>query len=168
MSQVQWGDIATWVSGIGTTVAVGFAAVQVAALRRQEREERAIELDGVSVHWKSEHNTSAPHEQAAATTSYTFTVTNPGRLPISDVDVRVSFRIPVQCVRRDGTLLAASNELVLDTPVVRGGGERVWERTLRLASEDTEELRYLRAIVTFTSPRDGVRHKNEWGRRHSV
>ena len=158
----EWGDIATWVSGVATTVAVAFAGLQLRSFRQQEDEDRRIQFAGVAVEWKLA-DVPGPSRDGVAESEYVFTLTNPGRLPVTHVDVHVCVPFPVRRAHPDGTLEGPVTEFRLDTPVVAGGGTRQWWRTLRFADADRAGLRDMTAVVHFLDL-EGKAHETRWGR----
>lgn len=158
----EWGDVATWLSGIATTVAVGFAGLQLRTFRKQQEEERRIETAGVAVEWKLA-DIPAPPTGGTAESEYVFTLTNPGRLPVTHVDVHIRLPLSVRLVNSDGSLDEPCTEFRLDTPVVAGGGTRQWWRTLRFAVADRGGLRDMTAVVHFQDL-EGNAHETRWGR----
>ena len=158
----EWGDVATWLSGLATTAAVGFAGLQLRTFRRQQEEERRIETAGVAVEWKLA-DVPAPATDGTAESEYVFTLTNPGRLPVTHVDVHVRLPLEVRRVHPDGTVDEPCTDFWLDTPVVAGGGTRQWWRTLRFADADRGGLREMNAVVHFQDL-EGNQHVTRWGR----
>ncbi len=159
---VDWGDVATWMSGLATTAAVGFAAVQLREFRALQQRDRRIELAGVSVEWRL-RQAPDPVVDGVAQSHYVFALMNPGRLPVTHVDVEISVPIPVQLVDSDGTVRPPTTSFRLDTPVVAGASVREWWRTLRFADAEREGLRDMAAVVRFQDL-DGRDHENRWGR----
>lgn len=161
---IEWGDVATWVSGLATSVAVGFAAVQVSLLRRDAYQRQRVELEGVAVSWLAREVPTGPDPDGYSEALYCVTAHNPGRLPITDVVVAVTVPCDVQRVHYDGSLEAPKRGLRLDTPVIAGGGERLWERRLKIRYDQRALLREMQALIEFSSLLDHERHRNAWGR----
>ena len=159
--------MATWVSGLATTAAVWFAALQLREFRRRDAHDRRVELAGVTVEWKLDELPGPPAPDGTTESNYVFTLHNPGRLPVTHVSVRVNVPITVQRVLHDGRALPAGQDFELDTPVVAGNGSRQWWRTLRFAAQDTAGLREMTAVVCFRDL-DGRVHENHWGRPYGV
>jgi hypothetical protein len=135
--------------------------------RAQDLRKRRVEIEGVAVSWvPTEVPRAAQDEQGRASWVYEFTVSNPGPLPVSDVRVDVFFALKVQRVRYDGHLDDPADKLVLTTPVIAGGGQRVWRRRLLLDYAAGEEaLPRTRAVVSFADPDDPQRRQhNSWPR----
>jgi len=93
-----------------------------------------------------------------------FTAYNPGQLPVSDVRVAVQFALDVERVHYDGHVDHPTRTIVLETPVLAGGKERTWRRTLRMNyAASHAALRETTAVVSFVdleNPR--TRHRNTW------
>jgi hypothetical protein len=164
MLQVQWGDVATWVSGVATAIAVGFAGIQLRSFRRDAKHQERVELDGVAVSWRAREVPTKPDPDGTSTALYTFTVHNPGRLPITDVNVTVTVPCDVARVHFDGSIEPPSREFRLDTPVIAGGDKQAWDRRLRLRYDERQSMRDLKAHIKFWSVKSGEAHTNTWGR----
>jgi hypothetical protein len=167
VAAVQWGDVATWVSGLATTGAVWFAGLQLREFRKRDANDRRVELAGVTVEWKLQDDPEPPEPDGTTVSTYVFTLHNPGRLPVTHVSVHVNVPITVQRVLSDGRADAPGQDFELDTPVVAGSGSRQWWRTLRLAAQDTAGLRDMTAVVRFRDL-DGRVHENRWGRPYGT
>src|SRR5689334_4623021 len=99
---VQWGDVATWVGGVSTAAALGFAGVQVKLLRNDARRLRRVALDGVAVTWRVLDAPACAEPDGTSAATYRFKAHNPGDLPITHVDVRMQVPIQVQRIHTDG------------------------------------------------------------------
>ncbi|GAA1576728.1 hypothetical protein GCM10009789_32770 [Kribbella sancticallisti] len=106
MLLIQWGDAATWVSGVATAVAVTFAGIQLQSFRRDAKHQERVELDGVAVSWRAREVPTKPDPDGTSTALYTFTVHNPGRLPITDVEVNIT--VPCALTRSASSRLTGS------------------------------------------------------------
>jgi len=93
-----------------------------------------------------------------------FTAYNPGQLPVSDVRVEVHFALDVERVHYDGHVDPPTRTMVLETPVLAGGKERTWRRTLRMNyAVSHAALRETTAVVSFADLEDPrTRHQNIW------
>jgi hypothetical protein len=167
MPAADWGDVATWVSGVATTTAVAFAGLQLREFRRRDSRDRRVELAGVSVEWRLERPPDPPTADGITESPYVFTLQNPGRLPVTHVSVHISLPLAFRLVHPDGRVEEPRHHFELDTPVVAGSGTRQWWRTLRFAYADREGLRNMSAVVRFRDA-DGIVHENPWGRPHGV
>lgn len=163
-------DIASIVSAGATCVALVFAGVELRRSRAADRRKRRVEIEGVAVSWVPVEAPRAPQdEHGQASWVYEFTACNPGSLPISDVCVEVAFALPVRRVNYDGHLDAPTDKVVLETPVITGGGQRTWRRRLLLDYATAgDALPRTRALVSFTDPDDPSRTQhNVWPKRLS-
>jgi len=162
---IQWGDVATWVSGLGTMAVVGFAAVQVLQLRRDEAAKSRVDLDGVAVTWSALDSPVHPDSSGKSRARYRFTAHNPGRLPITDVVIQFVAPVEMTRVHFDDSCDAPSRVLVLDTPVIAGGSVREWTRGVEVTFAERALLRDAKATIQFVSLLDGKPKTNVWGRR---
>lgn len=157
MDLSEW---ALWASTIAAAVAAGAAAWQLFLLRRQQGELLALERSGVAVTW---HALTPPNDGRDDVWIYTFEAANPGRFPISDVEVVVTFPVAVRRLRHSGVLDAPSTVIQVGTPVLLGGNAYAWKRTLQISPNPEDELRQVYAEVSFVTG-DGVRLTNRWPR----
>lgn len=158
------GDVATWVSGIATTAAVGFAAIQLLELRRDALKRQRVELEGVAVSWRAYEVPTKPDTDGNSTAKYEIIAHNPGSLSITQVNVTLTFLKPVQRVHVDGTLESSTSILRLDTPVIAGGDKRSWDRLFKLSFADRKSMRGIQADIEFRSLIDARTHRNHWGK----
>jgi hypothetical protein len=162
--QVQWGDVATWVSGVATAIAVGFAGIQLLAFRRDAAHQDQVELKGVAVSWRAKEVPTGPDLDGTSTALYTFTVHNPGRMPITEVEVSITAPCELLRVHFDGSTEHLGEGFDLDTPVIAGGDKQSWDRRLRLRYDERQGMRELAAKIKFVSLKSGETHTNIWGR----
>jgi hypothetical protein len=157
-------DLAAWFTGAVTAIGLLFAGYQVLLLRRQHEREREVEIRGVAVEWRTldPPNHADPDGTSAAT--YEITAYNPGKLPVRDVDVTLSFPIDVRRVRYQGGIDDPARTLTVDAPVIAGGQHRVWRRRLMIDFEQHEQLRRIQATIRFLDA-DGRPQENLWGRK---
>ena len=157
-------DLQAWAlvfTAVATSLSAGSVAWQVFLFRHQQEDLLSLETEGVGVTW---HALTPPNDGHPNIWKYPFTASNPGRFPISDVNVVVSFPVPVVRVRHSGALDAASQTVPVGTPVLLGGATCTWTRTLRIEPDPGDCLRYATATISFVSSR-GVRKVNSWPRR---
>lgn len=154
------GDIATWVGSIATIAAVAFAGWQLLMFRRDQAAQAAAELKGVAVSWYPKIKPHKPETDGWATWVFDVSAHNPGRLPISDVEVDLEFPREFRRVRYDRSVDDPASLLNVGMAVLVGGESKVWERTLRMPF-DGPSLRGVRATIQFTGI-DGIRHTNTW------
>lgn len=86
---------------------------------------------------------------------------NPGRMPISDVNATIRFRLPVKRLEHGGHRRGVSNVVHLHHPVIRGSGFREWKRTLEMVYAGRERLQQTTAAVSFRDA-GGNTHTNTW------
>ena len=156
-----------WIA-LGTAIisALGllFAGQQVRQGNRQAREDRRLGLDGVVVYWRPTSAPAAASADGTAIWKYAITIANPGKFAIDHVSVQWTFDCDVQRVRSNGSLDPSTRQLALTLPVLPGGGDHTWDRTLRINFADaTATLPATSAHVQF---RDltGVERENRWPR----
>ena len=159
--QIAWGDVASWVSGLATSVALIFAVWQVRQLRKRDMRDRRVELEGVAVSWRAPKVPRSSDVEGMADWTYLFTAHNPGRLPITNVKVVVTFPMDVQRKHFDGHAEEPSRELLLTTPVIAGISTRSWTRIIRLELERRNRLTRTTATISFRDP-DGTTRTNPW------
>ncbi|GAA3530752.1 hypothetical protein GCM10022234_29950 [Aeromicrobium panaciterrae] len=157
------GDIATWVGSIATVCALGFAGWQLRSSRRAELAVRQAEIKGVAVEWRATVVPRVPDPDGSGMWVYEITVNNPGRLPITYVEVEVTFPVDVRRHHHDGHVGRPVRSFTLSAPVVVAGGNRPWKRRLYIPFESRNELKRTTAVVTFQVA-DGGRYSNRWPR----
>jgi len=163
LGAIAWGDVAGWVSGIATAGALVFAGWQIRELRKQASRDRRIELEGVVVSWRAAVAPQQAEPDGMADWVYEFRVHNPGRLPITNVQVEITFPVAVRRRHYTGLLAPSSRTIVLNTPVIAAQDERKWKRRLEIEFAAEGELRKTMARVAFDDL-DGRHHTNVWPR----
>jgi len=158
-------------SALIAAAGLGFSGWQLRLIHHDRKQERDLEIGGVCVSWRA---ASAPNEadvDAAgnAVWKYVFTVTNPGRFPISDVVARVAFPDPVVRIRHNGVVDAAAVTVELKHPVLAGGSSFEWApRRLKTRFDASPDRGAIVAQVSFVDS-EGVSHTTTWpARRHSL
>ena len=158
-------DVAAWVAALATFTAALFAGMEFRRLRLQERSAERATIEGVVVAWEPDVAPSQPESHGLATWTYTFTAHNPGALPIRDVVVTVRFPTPVRRVHTGphGPLHVddESESLVMRTPVLIGGRDRTWHRTVRMQFDARARLPQTTAEISFVDMK-GEPHVNRW------
>lgn len=157
------------------TASAAFAGAGLVATAWQLRQrsadsvkERRLEIEGVCATWrpKSAPRPNDVRPDGLAEWTYEFFVHNPGRFPISSVVLLVRFPVPVQRIRgshRD----QPTRELEMVHPVLSGGGQRRWDRTLQMAYADAEgQLQSTVASVSFIDA-EGRTQTTEWPHRQA-
>jgi len=152
-----------WTSSASVLLAaagLGFTGRQFQLLTRDRQKERDLGINGVCVWWYPRSN---PHddeiqEDGTAHWVYIFTVNNPGRFPISEVVVEVAFTVDVRRVR--GRQIDPPTRMMrLHQPVIAGGNERPWTRTLKINLEaGREHLHETTASVRFIDSEGNEQH----------
>ena len=154
------GDWALWVSTTATAIAAAAAAWQLFLLRRQQDELIDLEREGVAVTW---HALTPPNDGREDVWIYTFEASNPGRFPISDVNVTIHFPVPVRRIHHSGVVEGPGHAIQVGTAVVLGGSTVKWKRTLQIDRPATPDMRMVRGDVSFVSG-SGHRVLNSWPR----
>jgi hypothetical protein len=131
----EWATVAsTLIAGVGLL----FAGGQLMVMNRTAAMERRVARDGVVVTWQPVQAPRAALTDGTGVWLYKIRVHNPGRMPVDDVRVDWHFSCWVQR-RRHGFLDVPTKQLKLFTPVLPGGGERVWERRLVMNYAEAEK-----------------------------
>ncbi|CAN5146986.1 hypothetical protein BH11ACT1_BH11ACT1_17750 [soil metagenome] len=120
---------------------------------------------GVVVSWEPKVAPNRPEDDAWAKWSYTFTAYNPSALPIRDVVITVTFPTPARRVhpqRHSGARVdEEATTMVLRTPVLIGGRDRLWRRTVRMRYQDRDRLPETTSDISFIDMK-GEPHVNRW------
>jgi hypothetical protein len=153
------------ISAFAAAAGLAFSGWQTLHLRQDREEERRLWTEGVSVSWhpRVRPNVTDVDQGSQALWQYAIRVDNPGRFPISDVDVAINFEVDVERIEHGGLPGGVTRQLTLHQPVVRGGGHREWRRTLRVTYEDRDGLKRTTATVSFRDV-DGLLHTTRWPR----
>lgn len=156
-------EVVQVVVGGATVVGLCFAAWEVLRLVKEGRERARREIAGVSVTWETLESPTGPDSRGRARWRYKYVITNPGGMPIDNVECSVEFPLDVRRVRFNGEVEPPSRSMTLQQPVIVGGGQRTWTRTLELDFAERAGLGNVSARVTF---RDIAReqHTNVWPR----
>lgn len=162
-AMIDFGVAAEIVAAAATAAAAGFAGYQIWELRRDRRQARQLETDGVSLAWR---NLEAPSQAQVEPRVWKieFLLTNPGAMPISDVRCEVHFGDPVRRHCYDRSIELPTKTIVLRADVLPGGGTRAWNRRLEPAPGGAPPDRCW-ATVSFVGA-DGVAHRNVWPISH--
>lgn len=155
MTAALW---ASWMSGAAAALAACAAAWQLFLLRHQQDELLKLEREGVAVTW---HALTPPNDGKDDIWLYTFQASNPGRYPISNVNVTLIFPVPVERIHHSGVTHPPSATIHVGTPVILGGSVVSWKRTLRITPAPGEKLRQVRGEIEFITS-DGERIMNCW------
>ena len=158
-------DTASIVTSGATCVALVFAGLELRQSRARDRRNRQVEIEGVAVSWRPPEVPRGPQDpEGRSRWVLEFTAYNPGQLPVSDVQIAVRFALDVERVHYDGHVDQPTRTMVLETPVLAGGRERTWRRTLRMNyAASHAALRETTAIISFVDLEDPrTRHQNTW------
>jgi hypothetical protein len=160
--RVSASDIASWVSALAAAGAFSAAAYQLSQTRRDALDQRAAEIASVSLDTNVVHRPVKADEMGQSRWDYRFIVGNPGRLPISAVELVIKFTTPVSRMHHDRSLEPETYQLDMYVPVIPAGQEKSWNRTVLLLDHDRhEDLRNTVAEVTFSTP-DAGRITTTW------
>lgn len=159
-------SVTDWASTTSVLIAaagLAYTGSQFQLLTKDRKKERGLGVDGVCVSWFPEYN-PRPNEllkDGTAIWKYVISVYNPGRFPISQVEIDLHFTVDVRRVRGEH-LDDVTTSIHLTQPVVAGGASRPWNRYLRIDyKEGRRRLHETVATVTFIDF-DGREHTNEW------
>ena len=104
-------DIAGWVSALAAAGAFAAAAYQLASLRRENVASRAAEIQAVAFETDVLAGpVSADAGEGRSRWVYDFSVANPGRLPVANVQVVLAFQVPVLREHSDRSHRSAHQE----------------------------------------------------------
>src|SRR5258708_19656759 len=144
-------DIASIVTSGGTCAALVCAGLELRQSRARDRRNRQVEIEGVAVSWSPPEVPRGPQApEGRSRWILEFTAYNPGQLPVSDVRVAVHFALDVERVHYDAHVDPPTRTMVLETPVLAGGKERTWRRTLRRNYPASHSpLRYTPPLLSF-------------------
>ena len=93
---------------------------------------------------------------------YNITAYNPGQLAISNIEVKVYFVLDVQRLHYQGTIDDPVKTLILTTPVLAGGKDFTWHRTLLIKFAGAHAaLKETTAVISFSDP-EGMHYHNNW------
>ncbi|WP_337060380.1 hypothetical protein [Kineococcus sp. G2] len=141
------------VSAGAAVLAAGAAAWQLRQLRRDALEARAAEIASVSVATTVIFKPrDAEVREGRADWTYGYTINNPGRLPVSDVDVTIQYGCEVRR-RRGREYDPPTSTLYLTASVVPPHSSHPSrERILSVAKEDWSRLSEATITVSFIAP----------------
>ncbi len=165
---VSIADLASIATSGATCVALVFAGLEFQRSRAQDRRRRQVETEGVAVSWSPSRNPQGPLERDAQGRGrwvYEFTAYNPGQLPVSDVVITVSLTLDVERLHYEGSIDKPTKTLILTTPVLAGGKDRTWHRTLLMNFKGCHAaLENTSAVICFDDA-EGARQQNKWPKR---
>jgi hypothetical protein len=139
------------------------AAWQLWALRRDALDARVAEIEGVSVSTDVVVRPTADEiVDGFGDWEYEYSISNPGKLPISKVDVEIEFPCPVRRRQWNDDLEAATRTERFHVAVVPAGTTHPPRLRVFSIHEDYRDvLKDARISVTFNTP-DAGRHSTNW------
>jgi len=160
--------LTTWLAVVSALIAacgLAFTAVELRHVRQRRVEDDQLATDGVSVSWNPLSAPDRASRDGSAVWTYEVVAHNPGRFPISQVEVELTLPLPVRRVHSSGQLGEEGTTLRMVQPVIRGGAERCWKRVLVMDFVIAgDRLEKSEATISFVDVR-GRRHTNHWPRR---
>lgn len=161
-------DGAQWVSALAAIGALAAATFQIRGLRKDARATRAGEIRGVALETVVKTRPiKAETSDGRSTWEYLFTVHNPGRFPITEIEVHIEFAVPVQRVHYDGSRDTVTRELTFSIPVVPARGHYSRRRAVLVDHDERTKLRQTQSTVRFTTP-DAGRLSTTWPGNHEL
>jgi hypothetical protein len=149
--RVDTGTALTLASTLAAAIAAIAAAWHLVRLRIDARHVRASEIAAVALQTDVLTRPSrADVDDELSKWEYRFTLTNPGRFPIHEVDLTITFPMDVVRVNLDDSREAANRSIDMYVPVVAGNGNTSWERTLLIPYADHHALRSTHTRVQFS------------------
>jgi hypothetical protein len=88
-------------------------------------------------------------------------VHNPGRFPITSIDVRIDFTLKQQRLHHNRALDEPSKQLEMIAPVIPANMQKSWTRRIIIDHAEREKLRDTVASVSFDVP-DAGRWTTKW------
>ncbi|NHA70115.1 hypothetical protein [Phycicoccus flavus] len=161
---MNWADAASTGSAVIAGIALIATLSELRRARRDRSDERTAEIDSVAVITRVVHRpVDAETNGRFSRWKYEFVVDNPGRLPISNVEVTIAFEVDVQRVHYDGSHEDPTRALEMIVPVIGAHARHNWIRTVLIPHTDRHQLRETVATVTFETLDRGA-HTNRWPR----
>lgn len=148
--------VAEIVAGLATAGALIAAVVELRGQRAQQRSERIAEIAAVSFTLDViERPQPGASDEAIVRYVYQFTAHNPGRYPISNVEVGLIFPNVVERVHYNLQSDAATTTMVLTSPSIAPRSNHAWKRNLLVQSRHIDEMKRMTASMTFDTPDAG-------------
>jgi hypothetical protein len=149
--RMDTGTALALVSTIAAAAAAITAAWHLRRLRIDALHARADEIAAVAVQTDVViRPVRADEDGELSRWEYRFTVSNPGRFPIHEVDLTITFPMDVVRVHFDDSRGIASRTIDMHVPVVAAGGSKWWVRTLLIPYAEHEALRLTQTTVQFS------------------
>jgi hypothetical protein len=141
------------VAALATAATIGWAAFEFHRKRIADLDERAAELRGVTLTYKLTKPRSSEVVEGAGVFSYEFSLHNPGRLPITRVNVDMRYPGPVRRVHSDRARTFGPEKTDHDmfTASVAAHDRHTWTRHLRVPIELWDQMRNTTARISFTA-----------------
>lgn len=155
--------IAGAVSAIAAAMGLVFAGRQLRITHKDREEDHRVAREGVAVSWQPVLAPAREESDGTACWKYEIAVHNPGRLPIQDIEVRITFPCEVIRVHYDKSTDPPTRTLTMNHPVLAGGERRAWNRVLRIQFDQRHSLTNTYATVGFRDV-EGNSSTNRWPR----
>jgi hypothetical protein len=155
--------IAAAASAIFAAVGLIFTGRQLQLTRKEHDEDRRVAYDGVTVTWQALEAPARAEADGTAQWLYEVAVQNPGRLPIQNITVQLTYPCDVVRIRYDGSRGRRTRVLTMRHPVLAGGERRAWLRRLRIPFDARGSLNSTYGRVEFDDV-DSHSHRNQWPR----
>lgn len=151
MDWASVGVIAEIAAAVATAGTIAWAVFEFRRKRVAELDERAAELRSVTLTYELIKPRPSEVVDDAGVWAYKFSVHNPGRLPITHVNVDMQYPGPVQRVHSDRarTLGAKSPSHNMYTPAVAARDRHTWERRLLIPVVLWDQMRRTTAAISF-------------------
>lgn len=163
MNWSDFGSLAELIAAFAAVATIGWAVLEFRRRRIADLDARAAELLGVALTYQLVRPRDSEVLDGKGRFTYNFTLHNPGRLPISLVQVRICYPGPVQRIHSNGEVDLPAINHELTVAAVAPHGQHAWRRTLDVPCELWEQLRNTEASIAFTCP-DGGRCLTTWPR----
>lgn len=148
--------VAEIVAGLATAGALIAAVIELRGQRVQRLDERVAEISAVSLTLDVvERPQPALNESDLVRYVYRYTAHNPGRYPITDVRVDLTFPADVQRVHYNAERDASTSKMCLTTPAIAPRGSHSWSRTLLVESRFNDEMKRTILRMSFDAPDAG-------------
>jgi hypothetical protein len=149
---VDWQALEAFGTTLAAVVAIGYGLYEFRSRYLASLNQRAAELLAVTLTYELKRPQPSEARKRTATYTYRWTVHNPGRLPITNVTVEMSYPGLVQRAHSDGTLEKPSATHEMKVAAVAGHHQYTWRRALQVPVEvdmerTTAKIRFRAADV---------------------
>lgn len=141
--------IAGVASAVAAAVGLVFAGWQLRIVHNDREEDHRVAREGVAVSWQPVLAPASVDPDGTAVWKYEIAVHNPGRLPVQDTIIQITFPCEVIRIRHDRSTDAPTRTLTMNHPVLAGGKRRAWNRNLRIKFDQDHSLKNTYATVQF-------------------